>query len=174
VSEAQVPQLDPGCFVLCDPKKRAAKPRSLASEDGLGDRLRTAAFAEWQAITAFKWAAEYFTDAPEQLRADWAAQVADEELHYQLIIQRMTELGIDPAGRPVSAGLWYSLSRCETGKDFCLSIVAAEERGRQAALKLIQFLADTDPATVAVFKKVVEDEVSHVALAETYFGWTPS
>lgn len=175
VSEAQVPvpELDPGCFVLCEEGKRAAPPRSLASPDGLGDRLRTAAFAEWQAITAFRWAADFFHDAPNSLRSDWSAQVADEELHYQLIIQRMDELGIDPAGRPVSAGLWHSLKSCETAKDFCLSIVMAEERGRQAALKLIQYLGHSDPDTAAVFQKIVEDEVSHVALAETYYGWTP-
>jgi uncharacterized ferritin-like protein (DUF455 family) len=167
------PPLDPGPFALCPPDERAPGPRHLESPHGLGDRLRTAAFAEWQAITAFAWAADRVTDAPDALREDWRRQVDDEVRHYDLIIGRMTALAIDPAARPVSDRLWRSLSRCTSGRDFCLRIAAAEERGRQAALKLIDYLGDRDPETSEVFRRIAADEVEHVALAVTYYDVTP-
>ena len=168
------PVLDPGPFTLCAAGDRAPKPRPQGTLPGLGDRMRTAAFAEWQAIAAFGWAAEKFTDAPEQLRSDWLAQVKDEARHYNLIRQRMTELGLSLAERPVSQALWDSLITCDTGKQFCIRIVSAEERGRQAAETLVKFLGDKDPATAAVFAEIAQDEVAHVSLAKIYFDWSPT
>jgi uncharacterized ferritin-like protein (DUF455 family) len=173
MSAGRPPVLDPGPFTLCVPGTRPPRPRRPGTPEGLGDRLRTAAFAEWQAITAFRWAAEHFADAPEQLRADWRSQVADEARHYRLIIDRMRALGIDPAGRPVSDSLWASLRQCATGREFCVRIASAEERGRVAALRLIEFLAGSDPETAAVFREIADDEVAHVSLATTYYGWSP-
>jgi len=171
--QPNLPQLDLGPFMLCEPGTRPPKPRPLDTPQGLGDRLRTAAFAEWQAIAAFGWAAERFTDAPEGLRRDWQRQVADEARHYNLIKRRMEELGVGLTGRPVSDALWASLKECNTGEEFCLRIASAEERGRRAAVKICAFLAEKDPQTAAIFKEIADDEVAHVSLAATYFGWTP-
>jgi len=147
--------------------------RKLATPQGLGDRLRTAAFAEYQAIQAFSWAAEHFKDVPEALRADWAAQVPEEVEHYEAIVQRMESLGFSLDERPVSDALYRSLMACKSGRTFCLYIASAEERGRQAGLLLIAALKERDPETAAIFQNIVEDEEAHVALAETYFGWKP-
>lgn len=135
--------------------------------------MRTAAFAEWQAIAAFGWAAKRFTDAPAELRSAWKRVVKDEVRHYNLIRGRMTALAIDPAERPVSLFLWYSLVACGSGEEFCVKIAGAEERGRLAAVKLVDFLGQSDPETAAVFREIAEDEVGHVSLAATYYGWTP-
>ena len=135
--------------------------------------MRTAAFAEFQAVAAFTWAAENLADAPDDLRHDWLRQVSEEQKHYDMIVARMTELGLGVADRPVSRGLWDSLAACTTAREFCIKIVNAEERGRQAGLRLIQFLNGHDAATVAIFQTIVDDEVAHVALANTYYGWKP-
>ncbi len=135
--------------------------------------MRTAAFAEKQAIFAFGWAAETFQDVPQALRDDWTRLVPEEEKHYRLIVERMAELGFRLTERPVSTRLWDSLKECETGQEFCQRIAGAEERGRQAGLLMIKHLAESDPATAAVFDEIVTDEVAHVKLADTYFGWTP-
>ncbi len=160
-------------FTLCAPDRRPPRPRSIHSLEGLGDRMRTAAFAEFQAIAAFRWAAERFTDAPEGLRQAWREQVADEELHYRIIIERMAELGIEVDARPVSPRIWQSVRACTRGREFCILIAGAEERGRRAGLQLIAALGGRDPATAAVFQRIVDDEVAHVELARTYYGWTP-
>jgi uncharacterized ferritin-like protein (DUF455 family) len=170
----ELPDLDPGPFVLCPESTRPPKARRLETPQGLGDRLRTAAFAEWQAVAGFRWAADHFNDVPEPLRADWKGQVADEVRHYNLIRGRMAELGVGLDDRPVSDALWQSLRECETGRQFCLRVTSAEERGRQAALKISTFLADSDPVTAAIFKEIAADEVVHVSLARTYFDWSPA
>lgn len=160
-------------FIICRPGERPVKPRPVDTAEGLGDRMRTAAFAEKQAIFAFRWASEKFQDVPQALRDDWARLVPEEEKHYKLIVDRMAELGFSLDERPVSMRLWESLEVCETGQEFCQRIAGAEERGRQAGVLLVRYLAEKDPATAAVFEEIVTDEIAHVKLADTYFGWTP-
>ena len=161
-------------FILCPAGSRPPKPRQLGTPEGLGDRMRTAAFAERQAVAAFTWAAATFADVPDQLRRDWRRQVPEEQKHHDLIVARMAELGFGLADRPVSRGLWESLTACATGAEFCLKIARAEERGRRAAVQLVAFLADDDPLTATIFQEIADDEVAHVALAATYFGWSPA
>ncbi len=141
-------------FKLCAEGESAPKPRSLSHPEGLGDRMRTAAFAEFQAIRAFKHAAQTFRDVPETLLAAWKKQIPEEELHYELIATRMGALGHSLDSRPVSLRLTESLSSCQSGQDFCEKICSAEHRGRDAALRLISFLKsqpDPDFETIAVF-----------------------
>jgi len=161
-------------FVLCPAGRRAPAPRSLGSTEGVGDRLRTAAFAERQAVLAFSWAITTFTDAPRGLHEAWRRQIPEEQQHYDLIVNRMSELGFDLKARPVSRGMWDNLSRCATSREFCLMITTAEERGRLAGLRLAEFLQSRDPETAAIFQKISRDEEAHVALALTFFGDPPA
>ncbi|MEN8006098.1 MAG: DUF455 family protein [Candidatus Krumholzibacteriota bacterium] len=160
-------------FIICPPGERPPRPRPLNTPEGLGDRMRTAAFAEWQAIAAFRWAAGHFQDVPQALRDEWTAQVADEIRHYEMICRRMEELGFELTDRPVTTSLWESLEECTSGREFCIRIASAEERGRQAGVRLAEYLTESDPETAAVFQEIADDEVSHVALAATYFDWVP-
>jgi uncharacterized ferritin-like protein (DUF455 family) len=160
-------------FILCAPGERPPKPRRLGTAAGLADRMRTAAFAEMQAVTAFQWAAAEFTDVPEALRRDWLRQVPEEQKHHEMIVARMAELGFALDERPVSRGLWDSLTACTSGAEFCVKIARAEERGRRAGIQLVAALAADDPVTAAIFQEIADDEVAHVALAATYYGWTP-
>ena len=145
----------------------------MGTSEGVGDRMRSAAFAELQAIAAFLWAADHFQDAPRELRDSWRNQAADETRHYNMIIKRMEKLGHGVTDRSVSTALWASLAACTSGREFCIKIAAAEERGRLAGIKLVEHLENTDPGTAAVFREIAADEVAHVALAATWFDWTP-
>ena len=160
-------------FKIVEPGERAARPRPMNTLAGLGDRMRTAAFAELQAIAAFGWAAEHFQDVPETLRDQWSAQIADETRHFEMICRRMEELGLELTERRVSTSLWKSLQECTTGEEFCIRIASAEERGRRAGVKLAAYLEKSDPATAALFREIATDELAHVALASTYFDWIP-
>ena len=160
-------------FIVCEPGQHALRPRPIHTPEGLGDRMRTAAFAELQAIAAFRWAVEKFQDVPQALRDDWASQIPDETRHYEMICRRMDELGFSLTDRSVSISLWESLEECTSGEEFCIRIASAEERGRRAGVRLSQYLGKTDPETAALFREIAADEVAHVALASTYFDWTP-
>jgi uncharacterized ferritin-like protein (DUF455 family) len=165
--------MNTGPFQLSPQGQRPPGPRSVESAAGIGDRLRTAAFAELQAIHAFGWAADKFADAPEGLCDDWRAQIPEEVIHYELIVKRMEELGVDPAERPVSVRMWETLQTSVDARDFCILIASAEEWGRKAGVLLAETLEEDDPQTAAIFRRIADDEEAHVALAKIYYGWVP-
>lgn len=146
-------------------------PRSILQPDkqGIGDRLRTAAFAELQAEAAFEWAAERFTDAPEELREGWRHLAREERKHFGWLMTRMSELGIDVADRPVSDVLWQSLVGCASARDFALYMADAEERGRRAGERFCEKLRTVDPATAAIFGQIALEERGHIALAQRFY-----
>lgn len=156
-------------FIILPRDERAKSSRAINSKEGIGDRLRTAAFAEIQAYYAFRLAVETFTDAPPLLRERWKELAVDEDRHYHSLLTRMQELGIDPKERAVSDWLWVSLVGCKTAKDFAVFIASSEERGRIAGVRVQQALLSIDPVTAAIFGKIAEEEIEHVRVAKTFF-----
>jgi uncharacterized ferritin-like protein (DUF455 family) len=152
-------------FAVCDPDAFAPAPRGINTSEGLGDRLRVAAFAELQAREAFRWAADTLLDASPALRSSWRRIADDEHRHLQMLLGRMLELGVKPEARPVSDRLWRSLRACKSTKEFTPFMRAAEERGRAAEESFRRQLADRDPVTSAIFGKIADDEAEHIALA---------
>ncbi len=152
-------------FLVCGPEERAPSPRGLRTPEGLGDRLRTAAFAELQAREAFLWAADALSDAAPELRAAWRRFAADEDRHLRLLLERMAALGVRPEERAVSDRLWRSLSACRAARDFSSWMKTAEERGRAAEESFARSLAGIDPVTAAIFERIAADEIEHVAFA---------
>ncbi len=156
-------------FVLVPTSERGDPTRSLETPEGVGDRLRSAAFAEIQAREAFLWAASQFPDAPEALKRAWVALSQAEDRHLGWLLQRMIELKVDVKARKVSDYLWISLITCKSAREFALYMASAEERGRKAGVKFQQALQKKDPQTAEIFGKIAEEEIAHIALAEKYF-----
>ncbi len=156
-------------FIPCAPDQRPKSPRSLCSREGVGDRLRAAAFAEIQARDAFLWAADHYADAPEGLPRAWRALAREEDKHLGWLMGRMAELDVDPGGRQVSDQLWRSLMACATARDFAQWMAGAEERGRRAGERFCRELGRTDPISAEIFGRIAAEEVAHIRLAERYF-----
>lgn len=150
-------------FRVASPGEKAPAARGMNTPEGLGDRLRTAAFAERQATEAFAWAAERFTDAPDKVRAFWRELAAEERRHMDMLLARMAELGVEPGRRLVSDGLWRSLTRCAAHEEFAAYMKRAEERGRDAERSFEKALAARDPKTAAIFAEIAADEDRHIA-----------
>lgn len=148
---------------------KADAPRSLDTPEGVGDRLRSAAFAEIQAKEAFLWAADHFSDASDDLKNAWRLLARAEERHLLWLLTRMKELNVDVQARRVSDWLWVSLISCQTAEEFALYMASAEERGRKAGARFHQALFGTDPITARIFGKIAEEEVAHIELAYRYF-----
>ena len=144
-------------------------PRSIHTLEGMGDRMRSAAFAELQARDAFHWASECFEDAPAELRTAWKELSIVEHRHLEWILKRMTELGIDPREREVSEHLWVALQACTTAREFAHLIADAEEKGRRAGIRFYETLKTKDPISSEIFRKIAEEEVDHVALAHRFY-----
>lgn len=161
------PNWDP--FLVAPNGGRADLPRSLDTLEGIGDRLRSAAFAEIQAREAFRWAASHFSDAPEDLRKAWVILSEAEDKHMGWLLQRMKDLEIGIQDRKVSDQLWNSLLSCQTAEEFALYMASAEERGRVAGVRFQQNLAQRDPITANIFGKIAEEEVAHIDLAYQHY-----
>ena len=140
----------------------------MGGPDGLGDRLRTAAFAERQAFAAFMWAAENIPDASADLRDAWRRIGLEEKKHLDMLLTRMTELSVEVSARSVSDRLWRGLSSCVTAREFSALMREAEARGQAAEETFRRVLADRDPVTAAIFGSIADDEAEHLALADSY------
>lgn len=156
-------------FELAPVGTHADAPRSIRNPEGVGDRLRAAAFAEIQAREAFLWACERFDDVEPRLREAWRRLAESEQRHLDWLLARMKELGIEIHGRKVSDHLWHSLVGCDSARQFAHYMAEAEERGRRAGERFYQALEKTDPVTAEIFRKIAEEEVGHIALAQKFF-----
>lgn len=156
-------------FAVLPRSERPKPPRAIETRDGIGDRLRSAAFAELQAYYAFLWGAEKFEDAPAGLRSEWRGLALAEERHLGWLLKRMTELGIAVDEKPVSDWLWVSLTNCTSAREFAVFMASAEERGRKAGARFHEALAAIDPTSSKVFGKIAEEEVEHIRLADRYY-----
>jgi uncharacterized ferritin-like protein (DUF455 family) len=161
-------------FSVVPAGEKADLPRSLDTFDGKGDRLRSAAFAEIQAREAFLWAASYFESAPSDLKQAWCNLAKAEQKHLDWLLKRMDELEIPIRARRVSDQLWFSLTACKSAREFALYMASAEERGRKAGVRFHQALLASDPVTAEIFRKIAEEEVSHIELAQRFFPSEPA
>jgi uncharacterized ferritin-like protein (DUF455 family) len=167
LSPGWTPDWEP--FRVLPRSERTKAPRAIETRDGIGDRLRAAAFAEIQAYYAFLWGAARFEDAPVELRANWRGLAMAEERHLGWLLRRMEELGIDIQDRPVSDWLWVSLTSCLSAREFAVFMASAEERGRRAGVRFHEALSAIDPETSRIFGRIAEEEVEHIRLAERFF-----
>lgn len=147
----------------------APRPLYQADKQGVGDRLRTAAFAEMQAEAAFLWAARTLTDAPPELQAAWKALASEERKHMNWLLCRMEELGVVIDATPVSDGLWHSLVSCQSARDFCHYMADAETRGRRAGQRFEEQLKSFDHKSAEIFGQIAREEESHIELAYRFF-----
>lgn len=160
-------------FVVAPPGEKADPPRSIHTFEGVGDRMRAAAFAELQAREAFLWGARHWVDAPEGLRRGWRTLAVAEQRHLDWLLTRMKELGVEISARRVSDQLWHSLVSCRDARDFAFYMASAEDRGRRAGERFHQNLLQKDPVTAEIFRKIAEEEVSHIELPSQFYPPLP-
>lgn len=164
---------DWGPFLVLPEGERSPPPRAIHTHEGVTDRLRAAAFAELQAIKGFLWAAERFEgEAPAAALTVWRELAAAELVHLNWLLERLAELGEEPAGRPVSTQLWQSYLACRTAPEFARYMATAEDRGRQAGERFFRDLEGRDLVTAQIFRKIAEDEREHVISAARLFPET--
>lgn len=160
-------------FRLSDTPDKHIAPRPISTLEGVGDRLRSAAWAEIQAREAFQWAARTLTDAPHELKEAWLKLSIEEEKHMNWLLTRLNELGMRVDERPVSDHLWMSFMKCTTAEQFAVFMSNAEERGRRAGVRFHQDLEKRDPITAKIFGTIAEEEIAHIELAQRFFPESP-
>lgn len=156
-------------FQALPPGRRPPPTRPIDTPEGVGDRLRAAAFAELQAREAFRWAAGRYGDAPPALRAAWTTLAEAEDRHRGWLMARLAVLGADPGGRAVTSRLWAALTACADARAFAVRMAREEELGRRAGERFRRELGAVDPESAALFGRIAEEEVEHIRLAERFF-----
>ena len=155
--------------MVVEPGSRAPSARSLKSPFGVGDRLRTAAFAEAQAKEAFLWAADHFASAPADLREAWRRLAAEEDKHLCWLLERMKAIGAEIGDRAVSDKLWHSLVSRQSAEEFARYMAGAEDWGREAGEQFSAQLEEVDPVSAALFARIAKEELGHIAIAKRFF-----
>ncbi|XP_073762367.1 uncharacterized protein isoform X3 [Danio rerio] len=111
---------------------------------------------------------------PHQFFDDFVKVAGDEAKHYQLLEQRITELGSFFGALPVHNGLWQSAT--DTSHDVLsrLAIVhmVHEARGLDVHPQtLSRFAAQGDQSSVKVLEVIYADEITHVAAGLRWFTY---
>jgi uncharacterized ferritin-like protein (DUF455 family) len=155
--------------------RQAAAMRSLDTQAGLFDRLRSVAFAEKQAYHAYCWAIDVFQhQLPNGLLEAWLQVIDDEKRHYTMLVNRLQALGVSIGDRAVSLKLFESLVKSTSIETFAQYMATAEFRGKQAGLQFYQTLKTQDPITADIFITIANEEQMHIDIAVRYFGIDPS
>ncbi|MDX1555055.1 MAG: ferritin-like domain-containing protein, partial [Xanthomonadales bacterium] len=162
----------PGQPRLVDPS--SLPRRRLGSESGRAALIHAIAHIEFNAINLALDAAHRFRDLPESFTMEWISVAADEARHFQMLEQRLSDLGKRYGDFPAHNGLWEMAVRTAGS---CLERMALvprvlEARGLDVTPGMIQRLQDAgDHETVAVLQVILEEEVRHVAIGSHWFRY---
>ncbi len=163
--------------LLVDP--RDAKRRRLGTEAGRAALLHAVAHIEFNAIDLAADMLSRFTndsriDAPARhdFCSDWISVCADEARHFELVENRMAEMGVSYGDHPAHNGLWEAA--LATKDNFAARLAIAplvlEARGLDVTPSMIEKLdAQQDTKSADVLRIIYEEEVHHVAIGRKWF-----
>ena len=176
-----------GAVPLPDRPARPPRPQLLAPRDmprrKLGGDAGRAAFVHaiahielnaidlaWDITTRFG-ATE---DMPRAFYDDWAEVARDEAEHFDLLAQRLHDLGYAYGDLPAHDGLWQAAA--DTMDDLLARLalvpMVLEARGLDTAPEAVTRLKGAgDDATAAILAKIGDEEIPHVAAGVRWFDF---
>ena len=157
---------------LIEPRKLAQ--RGLGSAEGRAALVHAIAHIEFNAIN-LAWDAVYrFRGMPADFHSDWVEIADDEARHFQMLSERLNELGYRYGDFDAHNGLW---EMAVATADSCLQRMALvprvlEARGLDVTPGMIRRLrAVGDSATADILEVILREEVAHVAAGSRWFAW---
>jgi len=170
----------PAAPVLVDPRR--APRRRITTQAGRIALLHAVAHIEFNAIDlAFDMAARFAGEInhlgldPREFAADWFAVGDDEARHFQLICDRLAELGAQYGDLPAHDGLWEAAEATADSLPARLAIapMVLEARGLDVTPPMIEKLTVAgDLESAAVLQVIYKDEIGHVATGVKWFRKT--
>lgn len=157
---------------LVDP--RHLRPRSPKQHEGRVAAIHAVAHIEANAIDLALDAAHRFRDMPDAFYDDWLRVAEEEALHFTLLADRLAELGAAYGDLPAHGGLWDACARTADDVLRRMALVprVLEARGLDVNPPMIaRFEAAGDGATAAILRRILDDEVGHVAVGDRWFRW---
>lgn len=153
--------------------------RRLGSESGRAALLHAVAHIEFNAIDlAADMLARFIHDPllPENSRKefanDWISVCSDEARHFELITQRLAQIGTNYGDLPAHNGLWDAA--LATKDNFAARLAIApmvlEARGLDVTPAMIEKLTSAgDSKSAAILNIIYTEEVGHVAIGRRWF-----
>lgn len=148
--------------------------RRLNTKEGLAALIHAITHIEFNAIN-LAWDAVYrFRDLPQAFYCDWITVAVEEAYHFQLLRERLNELGCDYGDFPAHNGLWDMAARTAYDPLMRMALVprVLEARGLDVTPGMIARLRQAgDEKTVAVLEIILHDEIGHVAIGSRWFQY---
>jgi len=158
--------------ILVDP--RDLPKRKLNSLEGRVALLHAVAHIEFTAIQ-LAWDHLYrFRGLPGEYYRDWLGVAQEEATHFEMIRNRLGELGADYGDLPAHGGLWGIAQ--ETAYDLAARMALVprfmEARGLDVTPGMIEKLTQAnDPVSMTILERILHDEIGHVSLGSRWFRW---
>jgi len=155
------------------PPNRMPKRGKGGSERGRTALIHALAHIEFVAIDlAFDLAGRFGDRFPRRFVDDWLSVGADEAMHFALLDRRLRTLGSHYGAMPAHDGLWEAADATAHDPLARLAVVpmVLEARGLDVTPATIERLvAAGDEGTAPILKRILTDEVHHVAYGATWF-----
>lgn len=155
---------------LVHPKQ--VKRRRLNSEAGRMALLHAVAHIEFNAINLALDAVYRFREMPDEYYRDWLKVAAEEAYHFQLVCDRMAQLGGAYGDLPAHNGLWEQALKTDNDVLVRMALVprVLEARGLDVTPGMIERLRDVgDENTIAVLEIILQDEIGHVRIGSHWY-----
>ena len=177
--------LDSACdAAMPDLPARPARPKLVAparlarrrgsSEAARFALLHAVAHIEFNAIDlAFDLVGRFGAGMPRAFLDDWVRIGGEEALHFTMVAARLAALGGGYGDLPAHDGLWRSAQATANDLVARLAVVplVLEARGLDVTPAMIaRFEAAGDGASAAVLRRILVDEIGHVAAGARWFG----
>ncbi|WP_176596411.1 MULTISPECIES: ferritin-like domain-containing protein [Sphingobium] len=156
------------------PPNRMPKRGKIGSERARIAMLHALAHIEFVAIDlAFDLIGRFGGEFPPEFTDEWMRVGADEAMHFALLDRRLRQFGSFYGALPAHDGLWQAAS--ETAHDALarLAIVpmVLEARALDITPATIErFEGAGDEASARMLRRIMTDEIRHVAAGTTWFG----
>lgn len=148
--------------------------RGLGSIEGRAALVHAVTHIEFNAIN-LAWDAVYrFRDHPREFVDDWVLVADEEAYHFQLLQQRLSQLGYQYGDFPAHDGLWEMACKTDNDPMVRMALVprVLEARGLDVTPPMIRKLKQIgDHETVALLEIIFRDEIGHVAIGSRWFKY---
>lgn len=148
--------------------------RRLGTKAGLVALIHAVTHIEFNAIN-LAWDAVYrFRGLPKQFYSDWLRVAHEEAYHFQLLRERLNELGHDYGDFPAHNGLWEMAKKTAFDPMIRMALVprVLEARGLDVTPGIIKRLRSTgEDKTVTVLEIILQDEIGHVKIGSHWFKY---
>lgn len=148
--------------------------RGFGTDEGRAAFIHAVAHIEFNAMD-LAWDAVYrFRGMPAPFYADWVSVANDEARHFNLLRERLRDLGRDYGDFDAHNGLWEMAEKTAHDGLARMALVprVLEARGLDVTPGMIVKLRSLgDEATAGILEIILREEVGHVAAGSRWYRW---